>query len=57
VWLCAACVAAVLTGRAERICTGHLPGGDLGLNWCQNDNCIYMTGPAVEVFEGTWLGE
>ena len=54
---CAACVAAVLTGRAERICTGHLPGGDLGLNWCQNDNCIYMTGPAVEVFEGTWLGE
>jgi len=51
---CAASVAAVLTGRQEHICTGHLPGGDLELNWCQQDNCVYMTGPAVEVFEGTW---
>ena len=52
---CAACVAAVLTGRCERACTAHLPGGDLDLNWCEEDNCVYMTGPAVEVFEGTWL--
>jgi diaminopimelate epimerase len=51
---CAACVAAVLTGRQEHICTAHLPGGDLGLNWCREDNCVYMTGPAVEVFDGTW---
>jgi len=51
---CAACVAAVLTGRQERMCTGHLPGGDLDLNWCRDDNCVYMTGPAVEVFEGIW---
>ena len=51
---CAGCVAAALAGRAKRICTGHLPGGDLGLNWCQEDNCVYMTGPATEVFEGTW---
>ena len=51
---CAACVAAVLTGREERICTAHLPGGDLDLNWCEEDNCVYMTGPAVEVFEGIW---
>jgi diaminopimelate epimerase len=51
---CAACVAAVLTGRTERICAGHLPGGDLNLNWCEEDNCVYMTGPAVEVFEGVW---
>ncbi|UCC97459.1 MAG: diaminopimelate epimerase [Phycisphaerales bacterium] len=51
---CAACVAAALTGRQERTCTGHLPGGDLGLNWCEQDNCVYMTGPAVEVFEGIW---
>ncbi|MHC4173450.1 MAG: diaminopimelate epimerase [Planctomycetota bacterium] len=49
---CAACVAAVLTGRCERICTAHLPGGDLNLNWCEEDNSVYMTGPAVEVFEG-----
>lgn len=51
---CACCVAAVLTGRCGRQCTAHLPGGDLELNWCADDNCIYMTGPAVEVFEGTW---
>jgi len=51
---CACCVAAVLTGRAERVCTAHLPGGDLDLNWCEEDNCVYMTGPAVEVFEGIW---
>jgi diaminopimelate epimerase len=51
---CACCVAGVLTGRTERICTVHLPGGDLDLNWCQEDNSVYMTGPAVEVFEGNW---
>jgi len=51
---CGCCVAAVLTDRCERICTAHLPGGDLDLKWCEEDNCVYMTGPAVEVFEGTW---
>lgn len=51
---CAACVAAVLTGRQNRTCIAHLPGGDLDLNWCEQDNCVYMTGPAVEVFEGVW---
>ena len=52
---CACCVAAVLTGRCGRACTVHLPGGDLELNWCEEDNCVYMTGPAVEVFEGIWF--
>jgi diaminopimelate epimerase len=51
---CACCVAAVLTGRGKRVCTSHLPGGELDLNWCEEDNCVYMTGPAVEVFEGIW---
>ncbi|MFA5238118.1 MAG: diaminopimelate epimerase [Phycisphaerae bacterium] len=51
---CACCVAAVVTGRTERLCTAHLPGGDLELNWCEEDNCVYMTGPAVEVFEGVF---
>ncbi len=51
---CACCVAAVLTGRGKRVCTAHLPGGELDLNWFEEDNCIYMTGPAVEVFEGVW---
>jgi len=52
---CACCVAAALADRAKRVCTAHLPGGDLDLNWCGEDNCVYMTGPAVEVFAGVWL--
>ncbi len=51
---CAISVAAVLAGRAGRACTAHLPGGDLDLNWSEEDNCVYMTGPAVEVFLGVW---
>ncbi len=51
---CATAVAAVLAGKAERTCTTHLPGGDLDLNWSENDNCVYMTGPATEVFSGVW---
>jgi len=51
---CATAVAAVLAGKAERTCTAHLPGGDLDLNWSEKDNCVYMTGPAVEVFSGVW---
>jgi len=51
---CAASVAAALNGRQGRICTGHLPGGDLNLHWSEEDNCVYMTGPAEEVFEGIW---
>jgi diaminopimelate epimerase len=51
---CAACVAAALTGQQERTCMGHLPGGDLELSWSEQDDCVYMTGPAVEVFEGIW---
>ena len=51
---CASLVAAVLTERCKRTVTAHLPGGDLELNWCQDDDCVYMTGPAVEVFTGAW---
>ena len=49
---CACCVAAALTNRGKRICTAHLPGGELDLNWCEQDNCVYMAGPAVHIFEG-----
>ena len=51
---CATSVATVLAGRTGRACTAHLPGGDLELNWCEQDNCVYMTGPAEEAFEGVW---
>jgi diaminopimelate epimerase len=53
---CAVSVAAALTGRAERKILAHLPGGDLNLEWRENDNCVYMTGPAEEVFSGEWPG-
>ena len=51
---CACAVAGVLTGKCQRVVLAHLPGGDLELNWCEEDNCVYMTGPATEVFTGNW---
>ena len=50
---CAAAVAAVLTKKAGRRVTIHLRGGDLEIEWRAEDNHVYMTGPAEEVFEGT----
>ena len=60
-WACgtgasAVCVAGVLTGRTDRRVRNHLRGGDLKLVWNANDNHVYMTGPAAEVFQGEWLG-
>jgi diaminopimelate epimerase len=51
---CSVCVAGVLTGRTGRKVLAHLPGGDLELEWSEADNCVYMTGPATEVFTGEW---
>lgn len=50
---CAACVAAVLTGRCDRRVLIRLLGGDLTIEW-NDDNHVFMTGPAVEVFRGEW---
>jgi diaminopimelate epimerase len=47
----AAVVASNIKGIAERKVTVHLLGGDLFIEWA-GDNQVYMTGPAVEVFEG-----
>ncbi len=47
----AAAVALNIKGIAERKVTVHLLGGDLFIEWA-GDNHVYMTGPAVEVFEG-----
>jgi len=52
---CACCVASAVTGRCERTCKVNLPGGVLQLTWSTEDNRVYMTGPAVEVFQGVWL--
>jgi diaminopimelate epimerase len=48
---CATLVAASLTGRTGREATIELPGGDLEIRWAE-DNHVYMTGPAIEVFAG-----
>ncbi|XP_028956991.2 diaminopimelate epimerase, chloroplastic-like isoform X2 [Malus sylvestris] len=50
---CAVVVAAVLEGRAERNCTVDLPGGPLQIEWKEENNHIYMTGPAEVVFYGS----
>lgn len=60
-WACgtgasAVCVAGVLTGRTQRSILNHLTGGDLRLEWKESSQEVLMTGPAVEVFSGEWLG-
>ncbi len=50
---CATAVAAALTGRAGRTSTIVMDGGQLTIVWNENDNHIYMTGPATTVFTGT----
>jgi len=49
---CAVLVAAALNQRAERTATVHLNGGDLHIEWRADDNHVFMTGPATEVFRG-----
>jgi diaminopimelate epimerase len=78
---CAVVVAAVLEGRAERVCAFFslfavnfistvpyllvffviqkcvvdLPGGPLEIEWREDNNHVYMTGPAEAVFYGSFL--
>ena len=51
---CSALVAAVLNNKTERKATLVLDGGELSIEWADN-NHVYMTGPAVEVFRGDYL--
>lgn len=50
---CACAVASALNGLTGRRVLAHLAGGDLLLEWSEEDGHVYMTGPAVEVFTGT----
>ena len=54
---CAAAVSAMWHGWTERDVTVHLPGGDLEIRWETNTKSVYMTGPATEVFRGTYTWE
>jgi len=49
---CAVLVASVLNGVSERKATVRLLGGDLFIEWNEKDNHVYMTGPAVKVYDG-----
>ncbi len=49
---CACVVAGVLNGLTDNQVTVSLLGGDLEIEWNRENNRVYMTGPAVTVFEG-----
>ena len=49
---CASAVACVLNGLTDNEITLHLLGGDLIVRWDQEENLVYMTGPAKVVFDG-----
>lgn len=49
---CAVVVAGVLNGISSRKTIVKLLGGELEIEWNNNDNHVYLTGPAETVFEG-----
>lgn len=49
---CAVGVASALTGRTGRKTTVKLLGGELEIEWNEEKNTVFMTGPAVETFSG-----
>jgi len=49
-------VAAVLNKKTDRQALLHLDGGDLFVEWADN-NHVFMSGPAVEVYTGNYLGK
>ena len=49
---CAVAVAATKTGRASRTNRIIMDGGTLEVEWREQDNHVYLTGPAEFVFEG-----
>lgn len=52
---CAVLAAAVERGLCARKATVSLPGGDLRIEWREEDRHLLMTGPAVIVFRGEWI--
>jgi len=50
---CASAVAAVRRGLTDRKVTVSLPGGDLAIEWREEDGHVLMTGPYALDFEGT----
>lgn len=50
---CATVVACILNGLTEETVTVTLLGGELTITWDREADLVYMTGPAVTVFEGS----
>lgn len=49
---CATLVSSVLNGHTDRAAWIGLKGGDLYIEWNEQDNHVYMTGPAETVYQG-----
>ncbi|MDC7172050.1 diaminopimelate epimerase [Phocaeicola dorei] len=49
---CATAVAAYLNHKAGRKSRVRMDGGDLQVHWNETNGHVYMTGPAVKVFDG-----
>jgi diaminopimelate epimerase len=47
-------VASVLSEKTSRKLHVNLRGGKLNIEWNEKTDHIYLTGPTVEVFEGSW---
>lgn len=54
---CATAVACVLNGLTEPEVTVKLLGGEILIEWDRERNLVFMTGPAVTVFEGEFDAE
>ncbi|MEK5254198.1 diaminopimelate epimerase [Paenibacillus sp. FSL F4-0125] len=50
---CATLVSSVLNGLTDRAAWISLKGGDLFIEWNEDDNHVYMTGPAEVAFTGS----
>ena len=51
---CATVVACILNGLTDNTVTVKLLGGEIEITWDQEANLVYMTGPAVTVFDGEY---
>ena len=51
---CAVAAACVIRGWTDRNVTVSLRGGDLQIEWNEEEDTVYMTGEAETVFEGEW---
>lgn len=52
---CATAVAAALNGLCGRSVKVGVIGGELSIEWSEDNNHVYLTGPARFSFDGNWL--